>query len=329
MRTLVAAGRLRVGPWMHPDGRVRRLAGDDRPEPGGRPAAAVRARRHRRRPPVGYGPDVFGHVAQLPQLLRLPGSTTPWCGGVCRPPWATSPPPSGGRPPTVRRCGPSTSTAPTPTGRDIPTGPAPGRAGPGLRGRGRFAASRRVMLLMNGGDHRPPESWVTAPWPRRNAAEGRYGFEVTLAAGWRRRARRADGARHSGGASCARRRRRRAVGSGFQPGRCARAAAAAERASNGRRNRCWPCSAPADYPEPRCSTSPGTGSSPTAPTTPPAPAAPTPSPTGAGPLCRGRARSATPSPTRRWPIWPPRPSTVPPRSPSSSTPPPPPGPACR
>ena len=93
VRAAVAAGRLGIGPWVvqmdefvvSPETIVRNLeAGIRRRAELGAPG-----------PAVGYGPDV----------------------------WRSPPPPSGGRRPTARRCGPSTSTAPTPTGEGYrPTG---------------------------------------------------------------------------------------------------------------------------------------------------------------------------------------------------------------
>src|SRR5439155_4937945 len=71
VRGAVAAGRLGIGPWavpmdefvVSPETIVRNLeAGMARRAELGAPG-----------PAVGYGPDVFGHVAQLPQLLRRAG----------------------------------------------------------------------------------------------------------------------------------------------------------------------------------------------------------------------------------------------------------------
>ena len=71
VRAAVAGGRLGIGPWVvpmdefvvSPETIVRNLAAGlrRRAELGGSGS------------PVGYGPDIFGHVAQLPQLLRLAG----------------------------------------------------------------------------------------------------------------------------------------------------------------------------------------------------------------------------------------------------------------
>jgi mannosylglycerate hydrolase len=71
VRAMVAAGRLGIGPWavpmdefvVSPETIVRNL------QAGLRRRAELGAGG----PAVGYGPDVFGHVAQLPQLLRLAG----------------------------------------------------------------------------------------------------------------------------------------------------------------------------------------------------------------------------------------------------------------
>jgi mannosylglycerate hydrolase len=71
IRELVAEGRLAVGPWLilmdefHVSGEnmVRNL------ELGWRRAEALGARPM----PVGYLPDMFGHIAQMPQMLRRAG----------------------------------------------------------------------------------------------------------------------------------------------------------------------------------------------------------------------------------------------------------------
>ena len=72
--------------------------------------------------PVGYLPDIFGHIAQMPQLLRLVGieHAVAWRGI----------PSSGrqdrllrGRRPTARACAASTCTAPTRTGATSPRTP--------------------------------------------------------------------------------------------------------------------------------------------------------------------------------------------------------------
>ena len=71
VRAVVADGRLGIGPWtvqmdefvVSPETIVRNLVGGLR----------RRAELGATGPAVGYAPDVFGHVSQLPQLLRLAG----------------------------------------------------------------------------------------------------------------------------------------------------------------------------------------------------------------------------------------------------------------
>lgn len=67
VRHLVQAGRLAIGPWhvladeflVSPEALVRNLL-----------LGAQTARRFGRRMDVGYAPDLFGHIGQLPQILR-------------------------------------------------------------------------------------------------------------------------------------------------------------------------------------------------------------------------------------------------------------------
>ena len=184
---------------------------------------------------VGYLPDMFGHVAQMPQLLRLAGLRAR--GRVARRSRArSSRPRSGGRRPTVRACAPSTSTARTRTVATSPTTPS----GSSLRavdyehelGAG---APRRDMLLMNGTDHQMPQPWLGRVVAEANAIQDDYEFVVTslpeyLAAAADRRA------RHRAAASCVRARAptcswawRRTAST------CTSACAAAERALEKRR----------------------------------------------------------------------------------------------
>src|SRR5205807_9241429 len=135
-------------------------------------------------PAVGYGPDVFGHVAQLPQLLRRAGidHAVVWRGvpaavaeSATAFRWEA---PDGS---AVRAEYLYGSYA---NGRSLPAD------GPGLVARARSweaeVGHRRVggLLLMNGGDQRPPEPWVVDAVAEANAAPGRYRFEVADLAGW-------------------------------------------------------------------------------------------------------------------------------------------------
>ena len=68
---------------------------------------------------VGYLPDMFGHVAQMPQLLRLAG-IEPRGGVAGRAGGGRPHRRSGGSRPTAHACVPSTSTAPTRTAATSP-----------------------------------------------------------------------------------------------------------------------------------------------------------------------------------------------------------------
>lgn len=180
VRAAVAAGRLGVGPWAVPmdefvvsaETVVRNL------EVGLRRRAELGAVGRA----VGYLPDIFGHVAQLPQLLRLYGidhavvwrgvpaaigeATTAFC-------WEA---PDGSAVRTEYLFGSYAN------GRGLPAD------GPGLVERARSweteVGKRRVsgLLLMNGGDQRMPETWVTGAVAQ--AGGGPYRFEVVDLAAW-------------------------------------------------------------------------------------------------------------------------------------------------
>ncbi|HKN41006.1 MAG TPA: alpha-mannosidase, partial [Acidimicrobiia bacterium] len=194
VRAAVAAGRLGIGPWavqmdefvVSPETIVRNL------EAG----MARRAELGAAGPAVGYGPDVFGHVAQVPQLLRLAGidHAVVWRGVPAAVTetatafrWEA---PDGS---AVRAEYLYGSYA---NGRSLPAD------GPGLVERVRSweaeVGYRRVsgLLLMNGGDQRPPEPWVTGAVAEANTGPGRYRFEVADLARWLEgeRARVPDGA---------------------------------------------------------------------------------------------------------------------------------------
>ena len=182
VRAAIAAGRLGVGPWVvpmdefvvSPETIVRNLASGLR----------RRAELGATGPAVGYGPDIFGHVAQLPQLLRL--------GGVDQAVvWRGVPKVVGDAATAFRWEAPDGSAVRAEylygsyaNGRSLPAD------GPGLVERARSwedeVGHRRVagLLLMNGGDRRLPESWVTGAVAEANAANGRYRFEVADLADW-------------------------------------------------------------------------------------------------------------------------------------------------
>ena len=203
LAALAAAGRLQVGPWMilmdefmvsgetivrnlqHGLARAEALGGD----------AAMR---------VGYLPDMFGHVAQMPQLLRLAGleHAVVWRGvpaAIDRTAfWWRAPDGSDA-------CAPSTSTARTPTAATSRTtrrssSPAPAATRPSSA---RAALPGGGMLLMNGSDHLLPQ-----PWLGRRGRGGQRARRTTTASRSRRSAstcaRSRSTACRRGAASCAR-----------------------------------------------------------------------------------------------------------------------------
>ena len=197
IRAVVADGRLGVGPWVvpmdefvvSPETIVRNLAAGLR----------RRAELGATGPAVGYGPDIFGHVAQLPQLLRLAGIDQAVV-------WRGVPRAVGDAATAFRWEAPDGSVVRTEylygsyaNGRSLPAD------GPSLVERARSweeeVGARRVagLLLMNGGDQRLPEPWVTGAVAEANAGgegrelatgtdgsggAGRYRFEVVDLAQW-------------------------------------------------------------------------------------------------------------------------------------------------
>ena len=180
LRAAVADGRLGIGPWavqmdefvVSPETIVRNL------EAGLRRRTELGARG----PAVGYGPDVFGHVAQLPQILRQAGidHAVVW-RGVPAAVAATAfrwEAPDGS---AVRAEYLYGSYA---NGKNLPAD------GPGLVARARSweaeVADLRVggLLLMNGGDQRPPETAVAGAVAEANHAQRRYRFEIVDLVRW-------------------------------------------------------------------------------------------------------------------------------------------------
>ena len=182
VRAAVAGGRLGIGPWAVPldefvvsaETIVRNLA------------AGLRRRVELGAggPAVGYGPDVFGHVAQLPQLLRLAGidHAVVWRGVPTAVAEVST---------AFRWEAPDGSAVRAEylygsyaNGRGLPAD------GPGLVARARSweaeVGARRAagLLLMNGGDQRAAEPWVTGAVADANAAPGPYRFEVADLAAW-------------------------------------------------------------------------------------------------------------------------------------------------
>ncbi|HEV7864140.1 MAG TPA: glycoside hydrolase family 38 C-terminal domain-containing protein, partial [Acidimicrobiia bacterium] len=182
VRAAVMAGRLGIGPWavpmdefvVSPETIVRNL------QAGRRRAVALGATG----PWIGYGPDIFGHVAQLPQLLRLSG-----IGHAVV--WRGVPEAVAGSATAFRWEAPDGSAVRAEylygsyaNGRGLPAD------GAGLVQRaGSWEAEvghRRVggLLLMNGGDQRWPETWVTGAVAEANAGQDRYRFEVADLPRW-------------------------------------------------------------------------------------------------------------------------------------------------
>jgi mannosylglycerate hydrolase len=182
VRAAIAVGRLGVGPWAVPmdefvvsaETIVRNLAAGRR----------RRAELGATGPAVGYGPDIFGHVAQLPQVLRLAGIDQAVV-------WRGVPKVVGDAATAFRWEAPDGSVVRTEylygsyaNGRGLPAD------GAGLVQRTQSweeeVGARRVagLLLMNGGDQRPPEPGVTGAVAEANAAQARYRFEVVDLARW-------------------------------------------------------------------------------------------------------------------------------------------------
>ena len=181
VRAVIADGRLGIGPWVvpmdefvvSPETIVRNL------ESGLRRRAELGATG----PAVGYGPDIFGHVAQLPQLLRLAGIDLAVV-------WRGVPQVVADTATAFRWEAPDGSAVRTEylygsyaNGRSLPAD------GPGLVERARSwdeeVGHRRVagLLLMNGGDQRLPEPWVTGAVAEANASAEESGADDAPAKG--------------------------------------------------------------------------------------------------------------------------------------------------
>jgi alpha-mannosidase len=178
LRALAATGRLQVGPWMilmdefmvsgetmirnlqHGMARASALGGD----------ASMR---------VGYLPDMFGHIAQMPQLLHLAGleHAVVWRGVPSAIDqtafWWRAPDGS-----TVRAEYLFGSYS---NGRDIPKDPAQlvARARGYDAELGAAALPGGDMLLMNGSDHLLPQPWLGEVVMAANELQDDYRFAVT------------------------------------------------------------------------------------------------------------------------------------------------------
>jgi 2-O-(6-phospho-alpha-D-mannosyl)-D-glycerate hydrolase len=177
LAALAAAGRLQVGPWMilmdefmvSGETIVRNLQrGLARADALGGDAAMR----------VGYLPDMFGHVAQMPQILRLAGleHAVVWRGvpsDVLQTAfWWRAPDGS-----TVRAEYLYGSYS---NGRDIPAEPAQlvARARGYEAELGAAALPGGGMLLMNGSDHLLPQPWLGEVVASANELQDDYHFSI-------------------------------------------------------------------------------------------------------------------------------------------------------
>ena len=175
LAALAAAGRLQVGPWMvlmdefmvSGETIVRDLQ-----------LGIARATELGAVMDVGYLPDMFGHVAQMPQLLRLAGfeHAVVWRGvpeSIERTAfwWAA---PDGSSVRAEYLYGSYSN------GRDLP----PDAAGLVQRARGydaELGAARLTgggILLMNGTDHQLPQPWLSNVVTAANTAQSDYQFAI-------------------------------------------------------------------------------------------------------------------------------------------------------
>lgn len=176
IRALVASGRLTIGPWMilmdefmvSAETIVRNL------QLGLRRAGELGGPM-----PVGYLPDMFGHVAQMPQILRAAGleHAVVWRGvpaAIDRTGfWWESP--DGSRVRAEYLYGSYSN------GRDLPDTAAGlvARAHGYARELGGFQLPGGDLLLMNGSDHLLPQPGLGAVVAAANAAQSELHFEVT------------------------------------------------------------------------------------------------------------------------------------------------------
>ncbi len=128
---------------------------------------------------VGYLPDMFGHVAQMPQILAEAGfeHAVVWRGV----PSAVDRTAFRWMPPTARRSGPSTWWPDTGTGRPSPTTPRHWYAGsvPLPRSSVAFLRAGDSLLLMNGTDHQRPQPWLGRVVAEANQIQDDFELTVT------------------------------------------------------------------------------------------------------------------------------------------------------
>jgi len=181
LRRLVGSGRVAIGPWyVLPDEFL--VSGETlvRNLQLGLERAAVFGRAME----VGYLPDMFGHVAQMPQLLRLAGfeDAVVWRGV-----------PSAVDRTAFRWSAPDGSTV---RAEYLPVGYSNGAAVPDdaklLLARVRAHEAELALLLgpaapllwMNGGDHRPPQPRLGRVVAEVNGLTDEYHLTVTSLAGY-------------------------------------------------------------------------------------------------------------------------------------------------
>ncbi|MBI2168731.1 MAG: alpha-mannosidase [Actinobacteria bacterium] len=177
LRRLVVSGRLSIGPWMilmdefmvSGETMIRNLQ-----------FGLARAAEFGGAMEVGYLPDMFGHIAQMPQILKLAGldHAVVWRGVpmAIRSTGFWWEAPDGSRVRAEYLYGSYSN------GRDIPRDPASlvERAKSYEAELGQLAAGRLDgMLLMNGTDHQVPQPWLGAVVDGANAAQDGYHFRVT------------------------------------------------------------------------------------------------------------------------------------------------------
>lgn len=174
LRRLIDSGRIAVGPWMvlmdefmvSGETVVRDLQ-----------AGIASADRFGGPMDVGYLPDMFGHVAQMPQILRLAGldHAVVWRGvpSVVEQTAFWWQAPDGSRVRAEYLYGSYSN------GRDISSDPARlvdrARAYEAELGPARLGD----MLLMNGTDHQRPQPWLGEVVAKANALQDDYRFAIT------------------------------------------------------------------------------------------------------------------------------------------------------
>ncbi len=298
LRALAAAGRISMGPWYilmdeflaSGETIIRNLQ-----------MGLARGAAFGGAMAVGYLPDMFGHIAQMPQILT-PGRLrpTPWCGGAC--PRPSPGPASAGRHPTARRCGPSTFRTATATGPPSPTTPRRWcertadhveRSGSSLLG---------DLLCMNGSDHLMPQAVPGPGGGRGQRPAGRLRLRGHLPARVSGRRAPTEGLEQWTGRAPVGLPGQHADGRHLQPGRREAPGRAGRAASWSAGPSPWPPCSSRRRPGPSASSTwPGRRWCATRPTTPSAPARST---TWSTPSC-----TATPRPAPSPPGWPTGPSS--------------------